>query len=130
MIEFDLRVTPNTTSLNGLAIHGATGREQLTQTIVRSIPLEQILREQLASFIEEERMHVSTTVGPKRGRAGLSDDVLAEVAEIHRNALRRRQPVQQAVADAMQISRSAAAKRIMSAREKGLIPDTSGMEDT
>ena len=121
VIDFDLRLSNDTTTIVGLAIRGATGKEPLTQTIIRSIPLEKILREELNEVIEMERRQVSTTVGPRRGRAGLPDQVLVEVAEIYRDALRRRQPVQQAVADAMQISRSAAAKRIMSARQKGLI---------
>lgn len=120
LIAFELKYAAETL-ISGLIIRGESGRERLTQSTVRAIPLEQMLRGELAAHLQEELARLSTTVGPRRGRAGLPDDVLKQVSEIYNTARRSRQPVQQAVADAMQISRSAAAKRIMSARQKGLI---------
>lgn len=109
--------SPDGTTINSITVEGDTGN--LTQTTMRTIPFEQILREQLA----EHDKPVEATVGPKRGRAGLSDQLLKQVAAIYTTARRSRRPVQQAVADTMGISTSAAAKRIMSARRRGLIHD-------
>jgi hypothetical protein len=58
--------------------------------------------------------------GPRRGKAFTNDDLKA-VAAVYRRAWDDGLPVTAAVADAGQVSRSTAAKRIMRARAAGLL---------
>ena len=55
-----------------------------------------------------------------RGRAH-SDEELQEVADAYREAVRLGVPVQNAVAETFNVSRSTAAKRIMAARKRGYL---------
>jgi hypothetical protein len=63
----------------------------------------------------------SLTTGPHRGRA-LTRAQLQAVADVYINAKRRGWPVTDAVAEAFNVSKSTAGKRIMAARDAGLLP--------
>ena len=103
-----------------------TDSTPVTRRALSDISLEEILRDELAvklpalSRILEKREKTS-----RQGRAH-SDDDLQEVAEIYIAAHKARVPVQRAVANAQGITISTAAKRIMAARAKNLIPTRSG----
>ncbi len=59
-------------------------------------------------------------VGPRRGIV-MSDDDLAQVAAVYRKAWNEGRSVTEAVAEDRRISRSTAGKRIMKARQRGLL---------
>lgn len=64
----------------------------------------------------------TATVGPQRGRA-LTDADLQRVADVYRTAVRDGDGVTDAVRRAFSVSKSTAGKRIMRAREAGLLAD-------
>lgn len=98
-------------------------RSPVTRRLLSEIPLDKLFRDDLAleskQFSRMLRSRKSTTAHP--GRAHL-DSELHAVAEIYRAAFLARLPVQKSVADALGISVSTAAKRIMAARQRGFIP--------
>jgi len=131
------------TRLTGMSIEGierltksgGVTMPTLTASVVASLPLnrvaDQVLEKVRATFeafnigppddVEIMGRHVS---GGKTGRPPLSYDDLEQVAAIYRNG--GANPTK-AVADALNISRSAAAKRVAKARspEVGLLEPTS-----
>jgi hypothetical protein len=62
--------------------------------------------------------------GPDNPRR-LGDEHYRRVADIYRDAVRNGEPPTAAVADALTVSKSAAAKQVARARERGLLPRTS-----
>ena len=101
----------------------ATGSNPISRRALASISLEELFGNDLAvmspasSRILQQRKTTS-----RQGRAH-SDEDLQTVADIYTAARKARIPVQQAVADAQGVSQSTAAKRIMAAKARNLLPD-------
>ena len=83
-----------------------------------------------AELVEHiSRLHdvIAAPVGPHRGKP-TTHKQLEKVAAIYNQAKATNQPVTQAVATALNISKSTAGKQIMKAREAGLIVPMKGTE--
>jgi hypothetical protein len=91
------------------------GREDFTVTgeVLRRVPVERLLREHLVSLMA------------KVPRLEGADADLATVAAVYRLAYMAHEPPVQAVATQLGLSQSMAGKRVMQAREDGLLPPTS-----
>ena len=63
--------------------------------------------------------------GRRVGTRDLGDDHYEQVAQIYRDAVQQREKPTMAVAQAFTISKSAAAKQVARARERGFLPPTS-----
>jgi len=97
----------------------------VSRRALSSISLEEIFRDELVVKLPAlSRILGKREKTSRQGRAH-SDDDLREVANIYMAAHKARMPVQQAVANAQGITISTAAKRIMAARAKNLIPNRS-----
>ena len=100
-------------------------RYPVTRRLLSELPLDKLFRDDLA--IEAE--HLSRMLNNRKetnahqGRQHSNED-LRTVADIYLAAYQARIPVQKAVADALGISVSTAAKRIMAARRHGFITST------
>ena len=77
----------------------------------------------LHDIIEASDRVLTTPVGPQQGTR-ITQEQLELTASIYKQAAAVGQPVTQAVADALHVSTSTAGKRIMKARQAGLIPPT------
>lgn len=77
----------------------------------------------LRDIIEASERVLSTPVGPQQGTR-ITQEQIELTARIYKQAVAVGQPVTQAVADALHVSTSTAGKRIMKARQAGLIPQT------
>jgi hypothetical protein len=109
-------------ALSELSIRPTSPGYALTQTIVRQMPILEWERTALVS----QATHLTTAAtafhsAPHSGRPH-SDQDLRLVADIYRVALNARLPARKAVAEALDLSHSTAAKRIMAARQKGFLP--------
>jgi len=93
----------------------------VSRRALSSIFLEELFGDDLAVVSPILRQREETS---RQGRAH-SDDDLQAVADIYLLAHKARVPVQRAVANAQGITISTAAKRIMAARAKNLIPTRS-----
>jgi hypothetical protein len=97
----------------------------LTAAYIRGLPIGKALRDMRAMYVAEAEMYdepgAAERYGSHRGVA-LSETDLRQVAEVYLQAFRVGEPVTAAVADAFQIPKSTAAKRIMSARRRGFLP--------
>ena len=100
-------------------------RTPVSRRALRDIPLEELFGNDLAiesaqlSRMLQNRQKATSNQGRQH-----SDNDLRVVAEIYTAAFQARRPVQKAVADALGISVSTAAKRIMAARSRGFITRT------
>jgi len=111
----------------------ATARKQFDEALLEQEQLESALasghgtREiadleaQLVEHLSQLHDVLATPVGPHRGTP-ITDAQLEHVASIYKQAKATNQPVTQAVADAFHISVSTAGKRILKARNAGLLP--------
>lgn len=99
-----------------------TDSTPVSRRALASISLEELFGDELAVISPTSsqilQQHKTTS---HQGRAH-SDKDLQAVADIYKAAHKARIPVQQAVANAQGISISTAAKRIMAARAKNLLP--------
>jgi|LakMenEpi03Aug12_release.lakeMendotaPanAssembly.Ray.scaffolds.fasta_scaffold70195_2 hypothetical protein len=97
----------------------------ITRRMLSEIPLDKLFRDELAVEVEQLNRILRNKKGTTahQGRQH-SDEDLQTVAEIYGAAFQARVPVQKAVADALGISVSTAAKRIMAARSRGFITRT------
>ena len=95
-----------------------TDSTPVSRRALSSIFLEELFGDDLAVVSPILRQREKTS---RQGRAH-SDDDLQAVADIYLLAHKARVPVQRAVANAQGITISTAAKRIMAARVKNLIP--------
>jgi hypothetical protein len=100
-------------------------RSPITRRMLNELPLDKLFREDLA--IESE--HLQRMLRKRKGSTAHqgrphSEEDLRVVAGIYNAAFLARRPVQRAVADALGISLSTAAKRIMAARGRGFITST------
>lgn len=94
----------------------------ITRRLLHELPLEDLFGEaltQVARDIEGMTRNRRRSTS-HQGRAHL-DSELQAVADIYRAAYMARQPVQQAVAKALGVPVSTAAKRIMAARRRGFL---------
>jgi hypothetical protein len=98
-----------------------TGREGFTVTgeVLRRVPVERLLREGLVSLLRED---ISVMAGVPSFQGREAD--LASVAAAYRLAYMAHEPPVRAVAAQFGLSQSMAAKRVMQAREEGLLPPT------
>ena len=89
----------------------------VTHAALVEFPLNEIVadarRQEFEAVVRKKR-----TSDAHRGRAHSEEDLQA-VAEAYREAVRLGVPVQNAVAETFNVSRSTAAKRIMAARKSG-----------
>lgn len=121
-VSVSLQVLGGISALSSVTVEAAGAGYPLTQTVLRQLPLAELEREAFA----EEREHLqarqrSRAIGVHSGRR-LSSDDLQEVADVYLAARNARVPVQRAVAEHFEIAVSSAAKRIQTARQRGLIP--------
>jgi len=103
------------------------GETFITAEAVRQLPLGTIIadfRRDMEGFYKGQSRakarQYAKNFGSRRGRT-LDDKTLEEVAKVYRAAFKRGDPVQEAVAEAFHVGRSAAAKRIGAARAAGLL---------
>ena len=99
-----------------------TDSTPVSRRALSSIFLEELFGDDLAVVSPILRQREKTS---HQGRMH-SDDDLQEVADIYMAAHKARIPVQRAVANTQGITISTAAKRIMAARAKNLIPTRAG----
>ena len=105
-----------------IQVQSRDGNAPISRRMLRDIPLEKLFGKVLAvESAELSRMLRKRQVPISYQGRQHSDEDLQAVADIHKAAYKARIPVQQAVADALGISVSTAAKRIMAARQRGFI---------
>lgn len=105
-----------------ITIQTMDSRSPVTRRMLSEIPLDKLFRDELAIETELFNRMISNRKGTTahQGRQH-SDEELRAVADIYKAAFKARLPVQKAVADALGVSVSTAAKRIMAARSHGFI---------
>lgn len=118
----ELKVIDGRTEITAISIWNEERATPLTRRVLRDIQLERLFRQ---SIVKDERNGLRTIkrtkpVSAHKGRPHTNDE-LAAVADIYMAAFRAHEPVQRCVADALGISVSTAAKRIMAARRQGLL---------
>ncbi|PKQ22323.1 MAG: hypothetical protein CVT65_13975 [Actinobacteria bacterium HGW-Actinobacteria-5] len=112
----------------------------LSGKMLRSLPLGRFLDETLArydallhlpSYAQDRTWYAETQperdaieAGKRSGTRDLGDDHYRLVARIYSEAVERRQPPTKAVAEALTIAKSSAAKQVARARERGFLPPT------
>ncbi len=129
ILEAEFKMFNNRPDIAKVTIKSADSSSPITRRMLSEIPLDMLFRDDLA--IESEylnrviRNRKGTTA--HQGRQHSDEDLLA-VAEVYNAAFLARRPVQRAVADAHGISLSTAAKRIMAARRRGFISQSTAKE--
>ena len=103
---------------------------RLLQSTLREIPFSQFLQDwdKYPANLSKRPYRISGAMNPsvletksKRGSRRLTMDELQTIADIYLDAFENHLPVQQTVAEALNIPLSTACKRIVAARKKGLI---------
>lgn len=92
---------------------------QITVELTRRIPLIKLEKEAKEKAFPKPKFN-ATLQGAQRGST-LPDDLLEEVATIYKDALNYSVSPIKAVAEAFNISKSTAAKRVMLARKQGYL---------
>jgi hypothetical protein len=118
-ISISLGAEVGTANVNVLQIKSIDGGLPITHAVLTELPMREITREAL----RKEFVGIAPKAGiatAHRGRTH-SDEELRLVADAYEKAMNLHIPVQQAVAQTFNVSRSTAAKRIMAARKRGLL---------
>lgn len=108
-------------------IQSTSSATPVTQRLLRELPLDKLFRNALA--IEAETLstsHRNRPTSTKHQGRRHTEIELERVATIYEEARLARVPVQKAVAHILGVSVSTAAKRIMEARRRGLLPPVEG----
>lgn len=87
---------------------------------VRGFPIGEMVGMVRQILVPNVDSAITGEVGPRRGQKLTAED-MRDVADVYLRAYERGMPSTRAVASTFQISTSAAAKRIMAARDAGLI---------
>lgn len=122
-VSVELKTFRARVEIAAVKIESLDSGSPITRRLLGELPLEKLFRDELAAESEHlARLRRKTTSSTAHQGRAHQDDELRVVAEIYVAAYRARIPVQKAVADELKISVSTAAKRIMAARRRGLIP--------
>jgi len=128
-VSAEFKTINGRSNISSLRVDSTHLGSSVTRRLLRDLPLDKLFgaalsveTEYLARISRGHRRNTS-----HQGRSH-SKEELQEVANIYHAAYLARLPVQKAVADALGVSVSTAAKRIMAARKNGLIPSNSDME--
>ena len=124
IVSIEFKTKRGRTDFHALSISSTSPDAPLTRRLLQELPLDLLFREVIAKETELalNRNWEQVSAEKHQGRAH-SDDELTHVAQIYVEAYNNHQPVQGAVADAMGIGTSTAAKRIVVARQRGFIPE-------
>ncbi len=110
------------TDIASITVQTSDLTSPVTRRMLSEIPLDRLFRDELA--VESKKLNgvlrSAKRTTAHQGRPH-SDEDLRAVSQIYEAAYMARLPVQRAVADALGISLSAAAKRIMAARQNGFL---------
>ena len=121
-VSAEFKVINGRMDIATIQVQSRDGNAPISRRMLRDIPLEKLFGKVLAvESAELSRMLRKRQVPISYQGRHHSDEELQKVADIHKAAYQARIPVQQAVADALGISVSTAAKRIMAARQRGFI---------
>jgi len=127
LISVQFKVFNDRLDIAAITIQTTDLHSPISRRLLNEIPLGELFRDELAAEEKHlKRLLSSRTKTAHQGRQH-SDDDLRVVADMYNAAFQSRVPVQRAVADALGISVSTAAKRIMAARSRGFI--TSNQRD-
>lgn len=113
--------------ITALSVTATEGSAFVTRRLLRDLPLDDMFRDSLTAeeTVLERATRTRKGSTAHQGRPH-SDEELQAVADIYQAAYRAHRPVQRAVADALGVSLSTAAKRIMASRRRGFIPTSQG----
>ncbi len=127
-IVLECKTINGRSDLASIRVTSADLRAPITRRLLRELPLDLLLGRALVNESKRVEAVIRSRKGvtAHRGRQH-SDFELREVADVYVAAYKARIPVQDAVAKAQGVSVSTAAKRIMAARGRGLIPDDINM---
>ncbi len=122
LLTVEFKMFNDRPDIAGITIQTMDMHSPLTRRMLSEIPLDKLFRDELAIEAKNLNRMLRNRKGTTahQGRQH-SDEDLRSVADIYKAAFQARMPVQKAVADALGISVSTAAKRIMAARSRGFI---------
>lgn len=118
-VSLAFRAVRGSLILQAVEIASRNSRFSVSHSVLVELPLNDLVS-------DARKQEFEAIVGRRfssdahRGRAH-SDEELQEVAEAYKEAVRLGVPVQNAVAETFNVSRSTAAKRIMAARKRGYL---------
>jgi hypothetical protein len=116
-ISLEFRVKRGAVILRAIQFASRNSATSVTHAALVEFPLNEIVsdarRQEFEAVVRKKR-----TSDAHRGRAHSGEELQA-VADAYREAVRLGVPVQNAVAETFNVSRSTAAKRIMAARKSG-----------
>jgi hypothetical protein len=122
-IGVELKTIKGRPDIGAFSIWSDEMNTPLSRRVLSEIPLKTIFREVIATEMKQlkRQKQKNESKTTHQGRSH-SNEELQVVADIYISAYRSRLAVQVAVASTFGISKSTAAKRIMAARNRGLIP--------
>ena len=127
LLSVEFKMFNDRPDIAAITIRTTDLRSPITRRMLSEIPLDKLFRDELAIEVKQLNRTLRNRKGTTahQGRQH-SDKDLQAVGDIYLAAYKARIPVQKAVADALGISVSTAAKRIMAARQQGFITSTTG----
>jgi hypothetical protein len=129
LVVAEFKIFNDRSDIASITIQAKDFHSPITRRMLSEIPLDMLFRDDLA--IESE--HLNRVIRNRKGTTAHqgrqhSDEDLLAVAEIYSAAFLARRPVQRAVADGLGVSLSTAGKRIMAARRRGFISQSTAKE--